>query len=121
MRISKYAINIFVLLSFVVLFTIGCTAKDTIDNDPTFEGYILDVERGTVLVAYDITEEKYNQIKDQSLGEIGDNDEYISLIYLNYDNTNNLEEGHKVNVWIDGGIDDSYPQQAGAKKIEVIN
>lgn len=121
MKISKYTIICFVLLSFVVLFTFGCSAKDTIDNDPTFEGYILDVDSGTVLVAYDITEEKYIQIKDQPLEEISDNEEYIPLIYLSYNDTNNLKVGHKVNVWINGGINDSYPQQAGAKRIEIIN
>lgn len=121
MGISKSVINFIVLLSFINLFLFGCTGKGAINNDPPYEGYILSIENGIVLVAYDITEEKYKQIKNQSLREIDENKEYIPLIYLRYEDTNNLKEDDKVKVWIDDGVDDSYPSQATAKKIEVIN
>jgi ribosomal protein S1 len=117
MKISKYFRTSLVLVSFIVLFTSGCTEKDTTSTDDgsSFEGYILDVEEGRVLVAYDITAEKFNQISDKTIEDLSKSAEYIPLIYLSYDDTSSLNKGSKVKVWIEGGIDDSYPQQAGAK------
>ena len=99
----------------MVIFT-GCSEKEA-----STEGYILKVETGRVLVAKDITAEKYNEIKDKSITEWSENGEYIPLIYLSYDDTSKLKEGNKVEVWIEGGVEDSYPQQARASKIETKN
>lgn len=54
-----------VLLSFIVLFTTGCTEEDS-----SFEGYILDVEEGKALVIYDTSAEKYDEISDKTIEDI---------------------------------------------------
>ncbi|MDF2066771.1 DUF3221 domain-containing protein [Bacillus sp. Cr_A10] len=83
---------------------------------------MLEVEEGRILVAKEITSEKYEEIKDKTIGEIQELDnERISLIFLSYKDTSSLKIGHKVDVWVDGGFNESYPSQAGAKKIEIKN
>ncbi|WLD92846.1 DUF3221 domain-containing protein [Alkalihalobacillus sp. AL-G] len=97
--------------------------KDTMptDDGSSLEGYILDIKEGRVLVAYDITKEKFNQNNDKTIEDLSRSEEYIPLIYLSYDDTSSLNKGNKVVIWIEGGIEDSYPQQAEAKKIQVEN
>ncbi|WP_407268285.1 DUF3221 domain-containing protein [Radiobacillus sp. PE A8.2] len=108
-----------VLLILLVLFTSGCVEKDAISTDPSIEGYVFDIKEDRVLVAYDITTEKYNQIRDKKLEDLSVSDAYVPLISLSYEKTSRLNKGDQVDVWIDGGVEDSYPQQASAKKIEV--
>ncbi|WP_110067942.1 YobA family protein [Cytobacillus oceanisediminis] len=111
------------LLSFIGFIT-GCIDKGTptvtgtsTSTDSKTEGYILKVEENRILVAEDITSEEYKVIKEKSISDL--NREGISLIYLSSDEINSLNIGNKVEVLIDGGINESYPAQAKAKKIEV--
>jgi hypothetical protein len=82
------------------------------------EGYILKVEEGNILVAENITLEKYEEIKDKTDTEL--HEEGLSLIYVSYDDTSSLQVGNKVEIWIEGGIRESYPAQADASEIKVI-
>jgi hypothetical protein len=103
-----------VILMFVlIIFTVAC-------SEPDIEGYIIAIDEKRLLVAEDISLEKYEEIKDKTVNELDRPSGHISLIYLSYDDANTFDEGDNVRVWIDGGIDHSYPAQAGAKKIEVI-
>lgn len=123
MKFLRYFCTILILLSFILLIT-GCTENRTspTEEDLKIEGYILEVEEGRILVAEDITLEKYKQIKDKTIQEIqGLDNERISLIFLSYEDTSSLKIGYKVDAWIDGGIMESDPSQAGAKKIEIKN
>ena len=81
------------------------------------EGYILEVDEGRILVAEGITSEQYETLKDKTPQEL--DNERISLYNLSYEDTSSLRKGNKVEAWIDGGIDESNPAQARAKKIEV--
>jgi hypothetical protein len=111
-----------IVLVSILAFT-GCMDKESqsAGGEPTLEGYILDIQNGKVLVAYNISNEKFHEIKDKSIKELSNNAEHVPLIYLSYDDTDTLNKGNKVKVWMEGGIDDSYPQQAGAKVIKVEN
>lgn len=123
MKFLRYFCTILILLDFFLLIT-GCTENvaTSTEEDLKIEGYILEVEEGRILVAKEITSKKYEEIKDKTFGEIQELDnERISLIFLSYKDTSSLKRGHKVDVWIDGGINESYPSQAGAKKIEIKN
>ncbi|RSL33861.1 hypothetical protein D7Z54_09245 [Salibacterium salarium] len=44
----------------------------------------------------------------------------VSLIYLSYDNTRRLNTGNKVEVQINGGIDQTHPAQAEARRLYFI-
>ena len=71
MKSLGYFCTILILSGFFLLIT-GCTESGTTptDKDLKIEGYILEVEEGRVLVAEDITYEKYEEIKDKTIGEI---------------------------------------------------
>nr|WP_256363919.1 DUF3221 domain-containing protein [Psychrobacillus sp. FJAT-21963] len=63
---------------------------------------MLEVEEGRILVAKEIPSEKYEEIKDKTIGEIQELDnERISLIFLSYKDTSSLKIGHKVDVWVE--------------------
>ncbi|WP_084543300.1 DUF3221 domain-containing protein [Gracilibacillus kekensis] len=47
-------------------------------------------------------------------------EERIELIYLSGVNGNKFNKGNRVQVWIEGGINTSYPGQAKAKEVEEI-
>lgn len=117
MKFLRYICTSLILLSFIALIT-GCTEDEgtLTDTGLKTEGYILEVEENRILVAENITSEEYEVIKDKSISDL--NGEGISLIYLSNE-VSSLKEGNKVEVWIDGGIDESYPAQAEAEKIEV--
>ncbi|KQL36049.1 hypothetical protein AN959_09230 [Psychrobacillus sp. FJAT-21963] len=54
------------------------------------------------MVAKEIPSEKYEEIKDKTIGEIQELDnERISLIFLSYKDTSSLKIGHKVDVWVE--------------------
>uniref|UniRef100_UPI001CCEAA74 DUF3221 domain-containing protein n=1 Tax=Escherichia coli TaxID=562 RepID=UPI001CCEAA74 len=82
------------------------------------EGYIIKVEENGILVADDITSDKYEAIKDKSISEL--TEEGISLVYFSNDDISNIRVGNKLEIWFVGNIAASYPGQARAIKIEVI-
>lgn len=82
------------------------------------EGYILKVEQKSVLVAENISVDRYERIKDKTLQELQEHS--VPLIRLRYSDTNNLSKGNRIEIWISGGIEESYPMQATAEKIELI-
>ena len=107
------AICTFMLLLIISLLISGCT-------DPSLEGYIVKVEDDRILVAKHLyTDEEFEKTKGMSVDEMKMSG--LSLIYLSYRNTRRFKDGQKVEVWIKGGINDSYPQQAAAKKVEMID
>lgn len=112
----RFICAITIFLSLILIIT-GCTQPPPTEEGLAIEGFIIEKEE-RILVAEGITSEKFIEIKDRTLQEL--DKERISLIYLSYeDNNQDLKVGDKVKVWIDGGIDDSYPAQAKAKKFEV--
>lgn len=106
------------LLSSTLLLT-GCKEEPTVSkvDDFKIEGYILEVEDGRILVAEGITAEQYEKVKDKTVDQLSN--ERLSLYYFNYENTSKLRKGFQVTVWIDGGIDQSSPAKATAKKVEI--
>ena len=101
------------LLIFSVLLLCGCNQGKV----ETVEGYIVKIESNKILVAEDITLDKFEAIKDKPIGDYNDD---ISLIYFFYDDLSNFQVGNKVRVLYDGGMDESNPAQASALEIEVI-
>lgn len=108
---------LFLIVLFVSALLGACT--DDADSNPDNEGFVLKIEEDRVLVAKDISSEEYNEVKDKTVSEFEGPDE-VPLIYLSYDDANKFDKGDEVEFWIDGGVNDSYPQQAGAKKISLI-
>ncbi|WP_228552273.1 DUF3221 domain-containing protein [Gracilibacillus salitolerans] len=112
MKSNKDVKKVFILLAIVILMA-GCSEL----SDPDIEGYILEVNEQRLLVMEDVSLEEYEEMKDKTVSEIDKESEYINLIYLSYDDVSDFEKGDHVNVWLDGGVDHSYPSQAAAKNI----
>lgn len=81
------------------------------------EGFVLEVKAGSVLVVQNISEERYNDIKGISSDALIDQGG-LDLIWLEYDKANQFDKGDHVTYSTEGGVRESYPAQADAKKIE---
>lgn len=92
-------------------------------SKPSMEGIILEVNEHGVKLATELSLEEYEDIKHESVSNIQNEDvhgdTYRGLIDLTYKDTGGLSKGDEVEVWIDGGIMESYPLQAKARKISV--
>lgn len=104
------------ILLLVLLLTIfsGCNISDQTIDQAGYEGegYILEVAEGRILVV----EQKYlNKTWEDIM-----NDYVGEAIWLRT-KTKDLKPGQRIYYRIKGGIDDSYPSQADAKEIKIIN
>ncbi|GBG10437.1 hypothetical protein PAT3040_05170 [Paenibacillus agaridevorans] len=98
------------MLVAVVFTLLGC------QGEPTGQGYIFEVsEDGRVLVLDDIDNIQIGKRwVDISSNYSGD------AIWLKT-TTSKYKVGQRVRYWVDGGVDQSFPAQASAKKIEIID
>ncbi|MCM3666555.1 YobA family protein [Mesobacillus subterraneus] len=107
------AIKFFFLIIIVLLVSLGGCAK----AQDSGEGFILEVNDHSILVAQNISLAKYNELKDVSSKALIDQGG-LELIWLTYGTTDEFQKGDHVVFWIDGGVRESYPEQADAKKVE---
>lgn len=102
-----------VMIAAVVFTLFGCQGK--LSAEPTGQGYIFEVSDNRVLVLDNIKETDLGKNwKDISDGYSG------KAIWLNTA-TSKYSVGQKVRYWVNNGINESFPTQASAKKIEIIN
>jgi len=94
------------------LFSAGC---GTTNSQLIGEGYIFEKRDGGVLVLNNVGQEdigkRWNDIFDYYQGE---------AIWLRT-KASGLEVGQYVKYWVSGPIEDSFPQQASADKIKVVD
>lgn len=110
----KKLINLFIIACFVL---VGCN-NTLAEKQVVTEGYILGIEKNRILVAENISVENFEAIKNDSLSEL--EKEEISLIYFSNVDTNNLQNGNNVKILFNGNVNMSFPAQASADKIEVM-
>lgn len=109
------AIKFFFLFSIVLLVNlVGCAKAP----DPG-EGFILEVNDHSILVVQNVSQEKYNEIKDVTNEALIDQGG-LDLIWLEYEKADEFEKGDHVEFWTDGGVRESYPAQADAKKLRLL-
>lgn len=109
MKAVKFFFVFFILLSGSL---VGC-AKEQVSG----EGFILEVNGNSLLVAQNISLEKYKELKDVSSEALIDQGG-LKLIWLTYEKSGEFQRGDHVLFWIEGGVKESYPEQAKAKKVE---
>lgn len=80
-------------------------------------GYVIEIRDNSLLVAQTISLERYNELKDVPSNE-WINQEGLGLISVRYEGAEEFEAGDQVKFWLDGGVRESYPEQADAKKVE---
>lgn len=99
----------FSLLCFTLILTlVGCSDGPSAGMG---EGYILEVTDDRILVIEEKLEGQWQEVHREYRGE---------AIWLRTKKSG-LKPGQQVRYWIRGGVNESYPAQASAKKIEVIS
>lgn len=111
MGFSHYIRTVTSLFLFSI-FIVGCSLGQS-----DMEGYVLEVKENELLVAQDISEEKYDEIKDTSINDLHHGN--LPLIYLSYQDAADFKKGNEIEIWLDGDIQAIHPGQAKAKKIEL--
>ncbi|NMH73599.1 DUF3221 domain-containing protein [Bacillus sp. RO2] len=105
---------------FIILFVVlvGCTSiEEKTDPSLIINALILEVKDGRMLVAEDVTRSEYAEVSKKTIQEL--DEERISLIYLSFDKSVDVKVGDEVAIWIDGGLDHSYPAKGHAKRVDV--
>lgn len=108
-----------ILFASLVVLVTGCTQieEKASDSSLIIDALIIEVKDGRMLVAEDVTKSEFDEISNKTIQEL--DEERISLTYLSYDKLADLKAGDEVKIWIDGGLDHSYPAKGHAKKVEV--
>lgn len=110
--IGKYLI-VFV----IVLANLSFTAC----NQPDYEGIVLKATENQILLATELSQDEYEEIKKFPVSQIQNadvlGDAYYGLINLTYQDAESFTPGDQVKVWIDGEVLESYPLMAQVKKI----
>lgn len=91
-------------------------------GDADMEGIVLEVNENEIKLAENLSPNKYEEIKNESVKNLQNEDvegkrESLALMDITYDNADEFSKGDEVEVWIDGDIMSSYPGKADAKKI----
>ena len=102
----------FFLLEFLIAFIAGCNDS----KPPDFQGRIIDINKSHILVVSNVSiEELETKTKNRIL-----TDKAPNAVWLNVNSISKYKVGQLVNVWYQGGVNHSYPAQAGAKKVKII-
>lgn len=113
-------------LCFINVMILMVSGILTACNNPHMEGMILEVSEGTILLSQNLTTDEYAEIKDTSVKTLQKEDVFgerdsLNLIELTYDGASSFNPGDEVEIWIKGDILDSYPGQATAKKVSLLD
>lgn len=90
---------------------------------PEMEGIILEVgDNGSIMLAENLSPQAYEEIKEEAPTTLHDEtvrgERDLQLIYITYEDADELQPGDKVEVWLDGDVMNSFPSQAKAKKVK---
>nr|WP_186324751.1 DUF3221 domain-containing protein [Paenibacillus bovis] len=80
-------------------------------------GYILEIETSLVTIVKNISLGEFNKIKDLSVQEILSKENQLSIMYLDYNQSNDLKNGDHIVAFLTGGVNSSFPSTGTAKKI----
>ncbi|WP_404460725.1 DUF3221 domain-containing protein [Sutcliffiella horikoshii] len=119
MKIFRFFQTHVLVICILFLCMVGCTQieEQALESSLIINAVILEVKGGRMLVAENVTSSEYAEISNKTIQEL--DEERISLIYLSYDKLADVKVGDEVEIWIDGGLDHSYPAKGHAKKVKV--
>ncbi|WP_160847941.1 YobA family protein [Pontibacillus yanchengensis] len=107
-KISLFFI-VTLLLSLVLT---ACFDGDKVSlGEPDYKGYVMDKKEGSILVVG-------TEPKDYSKN--GGDPEYYSALWGS-NAPDRIEVGQQVEVWVDGGVQESYPGQAKIGDVRVVS
>ncbi|SFS62055.1 Protein of unknown function [Paenibacillus sp. 453mf] len=112
--------NVMITFLLVTLILSGCSLSEENNNYTIITGYIIDKEEGRLLVVEGLDESEFD-IHEQTVEEILKiADPNATWVSIGDNRENDYSVGEQVKVTIDGGVNTSYPAQASAKHIEVV-
>ncbi|MEJ8303317.1 YobA family protein [Saccharibacillus sacchari] len=109
----------------------GCTNKSQTNNDSAddtpsdvmlIEGYIISIKNSKILVVENLSKEEADTSRyteNQILEKADPNATWISVDTPL--NTEDYNVGDRIKVTIRGGVNTSFPAQAAAKEIDILN
>lgn len=116
---KKEIISLIIITFFSVLL-VGC-------GKPYTEGIVIKADSNTVLVAGNLSIERYKQIRNELSSnenmfeaikkEVSNTGGDIDLVDFTYDDADEFKAGNEVDVWMGKHIGESFPEKAEAKKI----
>jgi hypothetical protein len=103
-------LKMFMILA-VTITLLGCEEKLT--AEPSGQGYVFEISDGRVLILDNVKESEFGKAWKDIF-------EYYTgnAIWLKT-STSKYKVGQKVRYWVKGGVDESYPAQASARKIVI--
>lgn len=114
----KKAMFSFIIIILFTVSLVGC-------GDADMKGIVLEVNENEIKLAENLSPNKYEKIKNESVETLQNEDvqgkrDGLALMDITYDDADEFSKGDEVAVWIDGDIMTSYPGRAEAKKITKI-
>lgn len=116
---KKVILSLIIITLFSVLL-VGC-------GEPYTEGIVIEANDNTVLVAGNLSLDRYKELRDKSSSnvdmfeavkqEVSDTAGDIDFVNFTYKDADEFEAGDKVSVWIKGNIAESFPGKGDARKI----
>lgn len=120
---KKILAGILVILFGFIVFQFFAT-EDSKNEEPYLTGQIHSIENSRILVAEGIEEETFTGDIDELIGKAGwftaEEETRIEGIEGEFLSFEDLKERDKVKVWVTGPVMESYPVQATASKIVLI-
>ena len=80
----------------------------------------MEVDEGSLLIIEGATEEEVSEWKVLSFDELIDMRPAPSLLVVRYENADDFQVGDYVKINLEGDIAASYPGQASAKNVELV-
>lgn len=96
----------------ITIALLGCEEK--VASEPSGQGYVFEVSKDRVLILDNVNKSDFGKGWNDIFADYTGN-----AIWLNT-SSSKYKIGQKVRYWVDGGVNSSFPEQATAKKIEII-
>lgn len=113
------------LILISLLFSSGCgQSEQEYNHSPTIEGYIGNVENGSILVVSEITREQAINLSWEDFLKLKEGEENSEIIVFHRKNMfqdfSMFEKGQRIKVWGTTGLNESYPPQTDMGKFEFV-
>lgn len=89
----------------------GCNGLNFLRGEPNITGYIMATSEGSILVI---------NTEPEDFSGTGGVEEFYDAVWVS-NVTEPVDVGEQVNVWFEGGVNESYPAQAGMGELEIID
>jgi len=101
-----------VILGILCLLVLsGCNSLNFLRGEPNITGYVMATSEDSILVV---------NTEPEDFSGAGGIEEFYDAVWVS-NVTETVDVGEQVNVWFEGGVDQSYPAQAGMGELEIMD